>query len=49
MNTVFFLTTGQSIAEEGNGFVDRSMLLCKYTTYSSIGYITFNLDWFGKV
>ena len=37
---VFFLTTGEGLAEESNGFMNRCMLLCRYTTHSSIRCIT---------
>ena len=31
MKTVVFLTTSESLAQEGNEFVNRYILLCKYT------------------
>ena len=49
MNTIVLPTTGKGLTDKSNEFMNRCMLLCKYTTYSSIGYITFNLEWFGKV
>ena len=49
MNTIVSLTTGEGLAEKGNGFVNRCMLLCKYTTYSSVRCITLNVEWFVKV
>ena len=49
MNNTFFPTTGKGISQEGNGFVNRCMLLCKYSTYNCFGCITLNLEWFGKV
>ena len=49
MTIIVLLTTGKCLAVEGNGFVNRCMLLCKYTIYSSFRCITFNMEWFGKV
>ena len=49
INTIVLLTTGEILVPEGNGFVERCIILCKYTTYSSIRCITFNSEWFGKV
>ena len=40
MNTVVSLTTSKGLAEVHNGFVNRYMLLCKYTTCRSVRCIT---------
>ena len=48
INIVVFLTTCGGLAQEDNGFVNRYMLLCKYTTYSSVRCTNFNLEWFVK-
>ena len=47
-NTVVSLTASKCLAEENNGFVNRCMLLCNFTTYSSVKCITLNEEWFGK-
>ena len=49
MNTAVLLTTSSYLSEEGSRFVKQCMLMCKYTTYTSVRCITFNLEWFGNV
>ena len=49
MSTIVLLTNSEGISQEGNGFVNRYILLCKYTTYSNVRSIIFNSEWFGKV
>ena len=52
MNTIVLLTTSKGFARdigEDNGFVNKCMLLCKYTMYSNILCIFFNVECYGKV